>query len=213
MTLSEGRCRRGDVVAGVGVVGRPVTNAVSRADYEYPTVDLADGPMIDVVGDATDRGVLEEAGIRDAGTVVIATSDDSAAIVSTFAIRELNPRIEIIARANEHENVSKLYRAGADYVLSLAAVSGRMFASIVLEEEIISSGTQLKVVRTTAPGAVGQSLEGADVRKRTGYTVIAAHRNETVVTNPDASFVIESGDELVVVGTDENITQFQAEFA
>lgn len=213
MTLSEGRRRRGDVVvAGIGVVGRAVTTELSSAGFEHTTIDLVERPTVDVVGDATEREILREAGIMDAGTVVLALPDDTAAIFATFAIRELNPRIEIIARADEHENVSKLYRAGADYVLSLAAVSGRMLASIVLDEEILSPGTQLKLIRTTVPGAVGESLADADIRNRTGCTVVAAERNGSVITHPGASFVIESGDELVVAGTDENISRFQAKF-
>ena len=213
MTLSEGRHRRGDVVvAGMGVVGRAVRTALSGAGIRYTTIDLVEHPTVDVVGDATEREVLREAGIVDAGTVVLALPDDTAAVFATFAIRQLNPRIEIVVRANEHENVSKLYRAGADYVLSLAAVSGRMLASIVLDEEILSPGTQLKLVRTTVPGAVGESLADADVRNRTGCTVVAAERSGSVLTNPGASFVIESGDELVVAGTDENISRFQATF-
>jgi Trk K+ transport system NAD-binding subunit len=214
MTLATGRQRGGDVViAGMGVVGRAITAALSGARFNYTTIDLAESATVDVVGDATERQVLREAGLTDAGTVVLALPDDTAAIFATFAIRELNPRIEIIARANEHENVSKLYRAGADYVLSLAAVTGRMLASIVLDEEILSPGTQLKLVRTTAPGVIGESLAGADIRNRTGCTVIAVERNGSVVTNPDPSFQIESGDELVVAGTDENINGFQTQFA
>ena len=213
MTLFEGRRRRGDVVVlGMGVVGRSVTTALASAGFESTTIDSVDGPSIDVVGDATERAALREANLTDAGTVVLALPDDTAAIFATFAIRELNPRIEIIARANTHENVSKLYRAGADYVLSLAAVSGRMLASIVLEEEILSPGTQLKLIRTTAGDAVGKSLADADIRNRTGCTVVAAERDGRVLTNPEASFVIESGDELIVAGIDENISRFQSAF-
>jgi len=213
MTLSEGRHRRGHiVVAGIGVVGQAVMTALTSAGFGYTTIDLVERSTVDVVGDATEREILHEADITDAGTVVLALPDDTAAIFATFAIRELNPGIEIIARANEHESVSKLYRAGADYALSLAAVSGRMLASIVLDEEILSPGTQLKLIRTTAPGAVGESLADADIRKQTGCTVIAVERNGGVVTHPGASFVVESGDELVLAGTDENISRFQAEF-
>ncbi|WP_262181469.1 TrkA C-terminal domain-containing protein [Haloarcula laminariae] len=75
-----------------------------------------------------------------------------------------------------------------------------MLASIVLYEEILSPSTQLKLVRTEAPGVVGESLGEADIRNRTGCTVIAAERNGTVITNPGAPFVIERGDELVVAG-------------
>ena len=83
-----------------------------------------------------------------------------------------------------------------------------MLASIVLDEEILFPGTQLKVIRTTVLGAVGDSLADEDIRNRTGCTVVAAERNGSVVTNSGASFVIESEDELVVAGTDENISRF-----
>ncbi len=213
MTLSEGRRRRGDVVvAGTGVVGRSVATSLSEAGLDYTTVDVTDSSTTDVVGDATDRDVLREAGVTEAGTVVLALPDDTATVFATFVVRELNPRIEIVARANERENVSKLYRAGADYVLSLASVSGRMLASIVHDEEVLSPGTQLKLVRTTAPGATGRSLAETDVRNRTGCSVIAVERDDTVVTSPEASFVIEPGDMLVVAGTDENISRFHAAF-
>jgi Trk K+ transport system NAD-binding subunit len=213
MTRSQGRRRRGGVViAGLGVVGRAVGATLSDAGFEYTAIDEVDGPAVDVVGDVTDRAVLRDADIEDAGTVVLALPDDATAIYATFAIRELNPRIELIARANDRESVSKLYRAGADYVLSLATVSGRMLASIVLDEEILSPGTQLKLVRTTAPGAVGDSLADADIRNRTGCTVVAADRDGSVVTDLGPAFVVESGDELVVAGTDESISRFRAEF-
>ena len=99
-----------------------------------------------------------------------------------------------------------------DYVLSQAAVSGRMLASIVLDEEILSPGTQLKVIRTTVLDAVGDSLADADIRNRAGCTIIAAERNGSVVTNREVSFMIESEDELAVAGTDENISRFQTQF-
>jgi Trk K+ transport system NAD-binding subunit len=210
MTLSEGHHRRGEVVVvGMGVVGRAVATELAGAGFEYTTVDLEAGATVDVAGNATERQVLREAGVPEASAVVLALPDDTAAIFATFVIRELNPRVEIIARANDRESVSKLYRAGADYVLSLAAVSGRMLASIVLDEEIISPGTKLKLVRTTAPGAAGESLAGADIRRRTGCTVVAARRDGEVFTDLGPAFVIERGDELVVAGTDENMSRFQ----
>ncbi|WP_321168895.1 NAD-binding protein [Halorubrum sp. CBA1125] len=83
-TISTRRRRsRGDVVAGLGVVGRAVTTALSNAGFAYTTIDVGDDPTVDVVGDATDRDVLREAGITDAGTIVLALPDDTAAIYAT----------------------------------------------------------------------------------------------------------------------------------
>ncbi|MFC7018821.1 MULTISPECIES: cation:proton antiporter regulatory subunit [Haloarcula] len=83
---------------------------------------------------------------------------------------------------------------------------------IEIDERIRSPGTQLKLVRTTAPDADGGSPADADVRNRTGCTVVAVERDGSVVTTPGASFVIERDDQLVVAGTDENSTRFQTEF-
>lgn len=161
----------------MGLVGRTVTIVLTSAGFEYRTTDLIDGPTVDVVGDATEREILREAGIMDAGTVVLALLDGTAAIFAAFAIRELTPWIELIAQANEHENVSKLYRAGADYVLSLAAVSERMLASIGLDEETVSPGTQLKLIRTAAPVPLAnRSLRQISV---TGPDVLSSPPNET----------------------------------
>jgi Trk K+ transport system NAD-binding subunit len=213
MTLSEGRQRRGDVViVGMGVVGLAVATALAGAGIEYTTVDVVERPTVEVVGDAVERTVLREAGVPDAGTVVLALPDDTEAIFATFVVRELNPRTEVVARANDRESVSKLYRAGADYVLSLASVSGRMLASMVLDEEIVTPGTQLKLIRTDAPRVVGESLAEAHVRSRTGCTVVAVERNGEVLTDLGPTFVVERGDELVVAGTDENINRFWNRF-
>lgn len=57
---------------------------------------------------------------------------------------------------------------------------------------------------------MGKSLADADIRNRTGCTVVAAERGGSVITNPDASFVVEPGDELIVAGIDANISQFQS---
>jgi K+/H+ antiporter YhaU regulatory subunit KhtT len=104
--------------------------------------------------------------------------------------------------------MSKLYRAGAEYVLSLATVSGRMLAGTILEEEVISPQTQVEVVRTEAPGLAGYTLAEADVRARTGCTVIAVERNGRLVTDVGPDFQLQADDDLVVAGIDEDVNRF-----
>jgi Trk K+ transport system NAD-binding subunit len=124
-------------------------------------------------------------------------------------IRDESPETEIIARVEESESVQKMYRAGADYVLSLATVSGRMIASTILEDEdVLSLDKQVEVVRTTAPELVGRTLGDAEVRSRTGCTVVGVERDGTVVTDVGPGFRVEAGDELVVAGTDDGVRRF-----
>ncbi|WP_336325631.1 cation:proton antiporter regulatory subunit [Halovenus sp. HT40] len=55
---------------------------------------------------------------------------------------------------------------------------------------------------------VGKSLAEADVRSATGATVAAVERDDDVVQSPEAEFVAEAGDQLIVVGTGENHEEF-----
>ena len=209
-TTEMRRFRRGrTVIVGQGEVGATVAGALSAASVSHTVLDLDDGPGVDVVGDATDPDALSRAGVEDARTVILALPDDTLSEFAILVIRDLNPEIELIARAEEIENVQKMYRAGADYVLSLASISGRMLASTILEsEEVMSLDKQVEVVRTRAPGLVGRTLGEADVRARTGCTVVAVERDGEVVTDLGPDFRIEEGDELVIAGTDKGTNRF-----
>ena len=105
-------------------------------------------------------------------------------------------------------SIRPLTVAGADYVLSLATVSGRILASTILEETVMSPDTQVEVVRREAPGLVGQTLGEADVRTKTGCTVVGVERDEVVRTDIGPDFRVQGGDELVVAGTDEGVNRF-----
>jgi Trk K+ transport system NAD-binding subunit len=212
LTLSEQRrLSHGPVlVAGYGEVGSTVKQAVTGADLPCRAIDVNAGPGVDVVGDATDTEVLEEAGIEDASTVILALSDDTLAIFATLVVRRLAPEVEIVARANETDSVQKLYRAGADYVLALSTVSGRMLASTILEGDVITFDQQVELVRVEVGALAGQSLTGANIRARTGCTVVAVQRDGQIITDLDPDFTFRRGDEAIVTGPDEGITKFSA---
>ncbi|MFW5896223.1 MAG: potassium channel family protein, partial [archaeon] len=212
LTRSEGRRhRRGKVlVAGHGGVGARLTEVLAASDVPTTVIDRDESPGVDVVGDASDEWTLTEAGIESARTVVLALDSDVRAIFATLVVRELNADVEIVARANDTESIRKLYRAGADYVLALAHVSGRMLAASVLDEEVVTYGTQVEIVRTSAEPIAGQSLSAVDLRTRTGCTVIAVERDGEILTDVDGDFVVQSGDELVVAGPDAAINELSA---
>jgi Trk K+ transport system NAD-binding subunit len=176
-------------------------------------VDLETLADVDVVGDATEPETLREAGIGSAQTVVLALPDDTTTEFTTLVVRDLAPNTQLLARVEEAESVPKVHRAGADYVLSLATVTGRLSASTVIEDrDVISLTQQIEVVRTTAPRLVGRSMADADIREQTGCTVIAVDRGDETVTEIGPETRIQSGDELVVVGTDEGIRAFESRF-
>jgi Trk K+ transport system NAD-binding subunit len=202
------------IVAGYGEVGRTVSRALSEADVPHATVDIRDREGVDIVGDVTDPDTLRAAEIETASSIVFALPDDTTTEFATLVVRDLNPSTEIIVRAERTDAVRKAHRAGADYALSLSTVSGRSIASqIVDHEEILSVDTNVELVQTTASGLIDTTLAEANIRERTGCTVVAIKREGTVFSDLDGDFRIQSGDEVVVAGTDEGTNRFIERYA
>jgi len=198
------------VVIGYGQVGRTVAETVTDADLPVTVVDREDAEGVDVVGDATDPETLRAANVEAAQTVVLALPDDTTTEFTTLVVRDLAPNTQVLARVEEAASVRKMHRAGADYVLSLATVTGRMSASTVIEgRDVLSLTQQIEVIRSRAPRISGQTVGQANVRETTGCTVIAIERGEETLTEIGPDTRIGAEDELVVVGTDEGIRSFE----
>jgi Trk K+ transport system NAD-binding subunit len=208
------RKRQRVIVVGYGQSGQAAVDMLADTEARLTIIDAKDRPEVDVVGDARDPEVYEAADAGTADAIIIDLDDDTTTLFATLIARDANPEAHIVARANEKENERKIYRAGADYVQSLATISGRMMAATVLDkEEVLSFRTKIDVVRLEVGRLTGRTLAGEDVRARTGCTVIAAIRDGEVVTSLDPeTFVFEDEDQLVVVGTDEGIQRFEARF-
>ncbi|MFT4946700.1 MAG: Trk K+ transport system NAD-binding subunit [Natronomonas sp.] len=202
------------VVIGHGAVGRTVANALEESDIGHTVVDIEDHPAVDVIGDATETETLERAGVADAETVVLALPSDTMTEFATLVIRDLAPEVEIITRVDDNANISKTYRAGADYVLSLATVTGRLSTSFLLEDrDRLSIDQQVEIRRVKNPGIAGRTIADTNIRERTGCTVIAIERGEQTQTEIGPDTKIRDGDELVVVGTDDSLREFERLFA
>ena len=202
------------LIAGYGDTGGAAYEELAGTNADLTVLDAEEKDRVDVVGDARDPEALRAAGIEDASVLLLTVAEDTTAVFATLIARDLNPDIHIVVRANEEDDVRKLYRAGADYVQSLATVSGRMMASRVFEDQdLLAYDTQVSVVRTKAPGLSGRTLVDADVRVETGCSVVAIIRDgETVVDfDPDA-VTIGPDDDVVIAGTNDAITRFERRF-
>ena len=201
------------IVCGNGDVGMATARRLTEEDVDVTMVDAQPSDSIDVVGDITERNTLQEAAIENTRSLVLAIDNDAAAIYAALLVKHLKPDVELIARANDLENVWKLYNAGVDYVLSLPDIIGEELASVLIDDaEILTPTDEFDFVRTTAPSLEGQSLIDADIRQETGCTVVAVERDDTLRTDFGGEFTFEAGDEVVIVGTHEATERFE-EFA
>ena len=75
-------------------------------------------------GDAGEDAILEKAGIQKAVGLIAILGVDAENVFLILSARQMNPKIQIVAWATVHEAEKKLYRAGADRVLSPFELGG-----------------------------------------------------------------------------------------
>lgn len=197
------------VVAGHGEVGRTVRDSLESAGVETTVVDIADAEDVDVVGDVTEESVLEAAEVGTATAYVVAIADDDEAILSVLLARELSADLDVVVRVNDSASQGKVRRAGADYVLSLPDISGRLLALDVLREEILSYDRQLKVVRFESDDLAGRSLADTEIPE-TDCILVGVERSGEIVRDVPAEFEFEPGDSLLLAGDDEAINEVES---
>ncbi len=86
-----------------------------------------------LLGDATNKTVLEQANLPRAAAVIAATDSDATNTLIVLTARGLRDQSEahtfrIIARVEDEENIDKVKQVGADEVISPSTIGGRMMA-------------------------------------------------------------------------------------
>jgi Trk K+ transport system NAD-binding subunit len=197
------------VIAGFGDVGTGAYQGLQASGISCMVVDSKPQGMNQVIGNAEDEGVLKKARIEEARFCIVALNDDDVNIFTTLMARNLNPVIRILSRANDPASVEKLYRAGADYVALLPAIGGQTIARIVLEEYVtilldLPDGevVVIKRVAKARPGSVGNYF------RRTGVRIIGIESPGRSIVAPSADEVLINGDDVVAVGTTEQLKKF-----
>ncbi|HEY8022174.1 MAG TPA: NAD-binding protein [Thermoanaerobaculia bacterium] len=208
--------RRGPfVVGGYGEVGRKVVELLLAVGEEVRVIDRRAAPGVDLVGNVIDPGILEAAGAAEAQAVILALDTDSATLFATVILKDAVPAVPVIARVNQAENVDRIHRAGAYFALSISQVSGQMLARKLLGEEAVAVDPHLMVLRVPAAELRGatrrrarSALSGAEVRRRTGCSVIAVERGEEVLIDLPAEVRFGPDDVLYVCGSAAAVRRF-----
>jgi voltage-gated potassium channel len=212
------------LVCGFGRVGRQVVRDLRAAGASYVVIDhdpaslevaaAAGVPWLE--GDASDDELLLRAGIERARALIACVDSDAENVFITLTARELRPDLTVVARASAPEAEQKLRRAGAERVVSPYKSSGSEMARLALHPHVIGVVDVAPEYRMeeigVADGCAGTGRPLADVA---GPTIVAAVRKRSgeLVPQPPGDTVVEPGDVLIVMGTDETIGRLEELFA
>jgi CPA2 family monovalent cation:H+ antiporter-2 len=130
------------IVVGYGPSGQAVARLLRENGIAPTIVDLnldvvrrlREDTIGAVYGDALRRETLHEAGVQNAGYLILASAAMQGAEEIIRGARELNPRIRILARGGYLRDLPPLRRAGADLVFSGEGEVALAFIEAILRE-------------------------------------------------------------------------------
>ncbi|HTY90633.1 MAG TPA: NAD-binding protein [Methanocella sp.] len=195
------------IIAGYGDVGREVAKQFDKRGISYTIIDLKPHEGLEqVVGDSTDQETLKKAGIADASTIVVTLNDDNKNLLTVLLARNMNRHVNIIARANLDNNVSKIYRAGADYVTSLSTTGGQIMARVVekgvFEDTVIlSENVLLYKFHVKGSALEGKAINETEMRSKTGCSIVGVIDAGRFTPNPEPSLVLSQDSIILTIGT------------
>ncbi len=237
------RRARHTLVCGFGRVGQDVARRLARDKARFVVVDADEERVrlarlegfLAIQGDATSDDLLERLNIAQAVRVLCLAGNDVVNVSIALSARQLNPGVEIIARANHKENIGKLNLAGADHTVapyqSISLVAAEYVGQPVAFEVVYGMFTgdervRLDAVRVHPGGRLdGRPLGSLDFSR---YRLILfgvvsqrdwpAERPPWVYPlrtgaafhfNPPADFRLQAGDRILVFGHGFSVVHFK----
>ncbi|MFW6179260.1 MAG: potassium channel family protein, partial [Desulfohalobiaceae bacterium] len=205
------------LILGGGRVGKAAAEALRASGIGFCIVDKSPRVARDqegiILGDAADWEVLKQAGIEHAPSVIITTNNDNMNIYLAIYCRRLRPDIQIITRATLDRNISQLHLAGADLVMSYASMGANAVLNFLKEDKELMVAEGLNIFRQPIPKAlVNKSLMQSKIREKTSCSVIAVRIGTKMRINPEPEFMLQKGQELILIGTTQAEKKFLQHF-
>jgi Trk K+ transport system NAD-binding subunit len=190
------------LIAGFGEVGRKVHELLTDAGEEVRVIERQNVPGVDVVGNVLDSSVLERAGVAEARGVVLALNNDDATMFGAVIVRDLVAGVPVVARVNHARNLDNIYRAGADYALSISDISGEMLSAKLLHRKARARDEHRQIAATNGQRFAGRRVGDLPLRQH-GCSLVAIRRDGRFVTRLTADLEVAATDELYICGASD----------
>lgn len=194
------------VIAGCGRVGSELATSLVRFGHTVALIDknpraferlTRDFGGRVIAGFAFDRGVLEEAGIKDAAAFASVTNGDNSNIVSARVAKEHYRVAHVVARIYDPRRAQIYQRLGIQTVATVRWTTDQMLRFIMPDqipvEHTVDNGEVVITALSAPEGVVGKGALELDLEGR--RRVIALSRFG-VPRVPDKNLTVQDGDIL-----------------
>ncbi|MBR2733601.1 MAG: TrkA family potassium uptake protein [Selenomonadaceae bacterium] len=207
-------------VLGLGRFGKNVALTLENMGYEVLGVDrdenvaaeLAESLTHVVSFDFRDAHTLDQIGIANFDTVVIASKVLEASLMATMLCSERNVP-EIVVKAIDERHAEMAKRLGATKIIFSERDTARRVAAHLVSSNVvdyIELDAELKILKLDVPPKfIGKNLIELNLRAAYDVNIIALISGGKTLVPPPPQHVFATGDEIFVIGTNVALSNFE----
>lgn len=220
------------ILCGYGRIGRIVRRELESLNKDFVVISDDEGCRDELVaagipvliGDATTEESLLKAGVKRASGVIAAISSDAGNVFIVLSAHQLNPDVQIVARAENPNAAEKLKMVGAASVVTPYQLGGKRLAQAFLRPGAVGladlalgstdNEVLIQEVELPASNAQGSTLRTLDLGNQFGLIAIGVRHQKAadIVFNPGADFELNATDHLLVMGRQVDVDRFRKSF-
>ena len=212
------------IICGYGRIGTQIVEEFEVHKVPYVVIDQTDEALermraegkLHIEGDASKEDILKLAGIERARGLISAVDSDERAVYIILAARALKSDLYLISRAGRPESIRRLELAGANRVISPYQMAGHRMAELAVRPALVDVMDSLhhgeseiaveEMLVQPQVAAVGKTIAGAGLVSPDAAKVLAVRRRDgTLHANPAPDLLLEEGDLVIALGSEEQL--------
>ncbi len=200
------------VIAGLSDIGKNLAELLVKEGNEVTVIDrdtvrvteMANGSeVMAIVGDASQKSVLEEARVRNAGAFVAAAGDDSENLMLCMIAKEIGAKM-VVSLVDEVEHEEAFKQAGVTFQVNPDMVAAkhisRMIAQPYVKDFISFARAEIFEIEVEqGMRCVGRKI--SEITTPNGIKVLVVQRGGKYLSMDDA---IQPGDWLTLIVNQES---------
>ena len=214
------------IICGFGRNGRSAALRLKHYNTNFVIVDykqevlesVKNEGLFYVKGDATNDEILLDAGIMKAKYLISALPNDTDNLFVVLSSKQKNKDLRIVSKVQEESSIEKFKAAGAYNTIMPNVLGGISMASMILKPNVIEFWRNV-FIRTDNYINIEEinvsdflidghpaSIKDLGIRDKYGCTVIGCKKKDgKYLVNPSSDTILESGECVIVIGSDSQI--------
>ncbi|MCD6203574.1 MAG: NAD-binding protein [Methanophagales archaeon] len=212
------------IVVGLGGIGKNLVKIATEDKNDVVVIDVdekrcreiaAKYDVLTIVGDATEKSTLEQAGVSKANALIATTSDDAANLMMALTAKGMGAK-KTVAVVNQEEHVEMFKEAGISmYENPDMTVASHLYFSVKrprIKDFLPVSGGKaeiFEVIVSEKSKVVGKPISKLHIKEG---IIVAIERDGDIIL-PRGDTVIQAHDLVTIFAKTKNVEKISSIFA